>query len=207
MHLVVFGATGPSGQAVIEAALEAHHHVRAFARRPEALAAFDQRIEVAQGDVRDPEAVRRAVRGADAVLSALGAGRNLGPTTVMSEGTRNIVAAMQAEGVRRLLAVTSAMVTPTGTEPWLFRKVGMYMLRNIHADHLRLEDIVKASDLDWTLVRPPRLTMGNARGVYRLARDAGVPSGSTISRADLGRFMVREAEQREFVRAGVGIAY
>ncbi|HEX5752000.1 MAG TPA: NAD(P)-binding oxidoreductase [Archangium sp.] len=82
----------------------------------------------------------------------------------MSEGTASIIAAMKAGGVSRLLVITSGMVTPTGTEPLFFRFIGRHLLRHVHADHLRLEEHVKASGLDWTIVRPPRLLDGPARG-------------------------------------------
>ncbi|HEX5748824.1 MAG TPA: SDR family oxidoreductase [Archangium sp.] len=206
MRITVFGATGATGRELLAAALASGHTVRAFARRPEALAGLPG-IEVVSGELREPAQVGRAISGADAVLSALGTGRDLSPTTVMSEGTASIIAAMRAEGVSRLLAITSGMVTPTGTEPLFFRFIGRHLLRHVHADHLRLEEHVKASGLDWTLVRPPRLLDGPARGGYRLARDAGVPGGSEITRADLARFMVAEAAERTWLRCGVAIGY
>ncbi|HYO73119.1 MAG TPA: SDR family oxidoreductase [Archangium sp.] len=207
MRLTLFGATGATGRELLAAALEAGHTPRVLVRRPEALAGFSGRVELLAGDVRDPAQVRRAVAGADAVLSALGTGRSLSPTTVMSEGTANIIEAMQAEGVSRLLVITSAMVTPTGKEPLFFRLLGRQLLRHIHADHLRLEERVKASALAWTIVRPPQLLDGLARGGYRLARDTGVPGGNQITRADLARFMVAEATESNFLRCGVAIGY
>lgn len=207
MRITVFGATGATGRELLAAALAAGHTVRAFARRPEALGELSARVEVVPGDIRDSAQVGRAVREADAVVSALGTGRDLSPTTVMSEGTASIITAMKAQGVQRLLVITSGMVTPTGTEPLLFRLIGQHLLRHVHADHLRLEEQVKASGLDWTIVRPPRLLDGPARGGYRLARDEGLRGGKEITRADLARFMIAEAAGRQYVRGGVAIGY
>jgi uncharacterized protein YbjT (DUF2867 family) len=208
--LVVFGATGGAGRAVLAEALHAGFQVRAFARTPAALldnGAYPTGLSVVSGDVLDAAAVRSAVAGAVAVVSTLGRGGDLTPTTVLSAGTANIVAGMLAEGVARLVVVTSMMVTPTGTEPPFFRMVATKMLAEVHADHLRLEAHVKASDLDWTIVRPPRLRDGPARRAWRTAKDAGVKSGEEISRADLAKFLVAEVTERKFVRAGVGIAW
>lgn len=207
MKLCIFGATGPTGRAIVQQALAAGHEVRASARSPGALAGVDPRLEVVKGDVLDQASVDAAVAGRDAVLSALGMGRSFGPTTMMSEGTGAILRAMQGAGVKRLMVVTSGGTVEDPTEPLLFRVVGRRVLKHIFADHKRLEDLVRASDVEWTIVRPPRLLDGPGTGVYRLGREAPIPGGHAIARADVARFMVGELTRREFVRAAVAIGY
>lgn len=207
MRMTIFGATGPTGRQILAAGLAEGHTMRAFARQPEKIADFSGRVEVVEGDALDREPVARAVAGADAVISALGTGSELGETTVMSDGTKNIVAAMQAAGVRRLVVLTSGLVKLTGNEPFFVRTVVKHMLRHVTEDHRRVESVVEASQLDWTIVRPPRLIDDPARGTYRLARNSRVEGGTEITRADLAHFLIKEAIAREYLHTPVMIGH
>ncbi len=209
MRVVVFGATGPTGREVVAQALDAGHEVRAFARNPGAVGSWAPGLTVAQGDVLDPNAVRAAVAGTDAVLSVLGTGANAQPTTVMSEGTGIILAAMEQVGVKRIIVVTSAasLDDPTAPAPLFFRLVLRRLLRHVFADHKRLEERVRASDCEWTIVQPPRLLDGPRTGRYRIEVEKRVPRGHTINRADVADFMLRELGARQFVQRAVSIGY
>lgn len=207
MRLFVLGATGGIGRQLVDQALERHHQVTAFVRSPEKLGARRDGLTVIQGDVHNTDAMSAALRGHDAVLSALGPP---GPSrnTITSDSARATVAAMQATGVRRLLVVGVAA---------LFPDVGMFgrllrntLLRNIADDSAEMERIVKATRLDWTIVRPPRLTNGPRREHYGVSNDhlpPGADGNATISRADVAHFMLDEVEQPAHIRRVVGIAY
>ncbi|UQA59644.1 NAD(P)-dependent oxidoreductase [Polyangium aurulentum] len=207
MKVVVFGATGPTGREVVTQALDAGHAVRAFARNPAAVGAWAPGLEVVQGDVLDPNAVRAAVGGMDAVLSALGTGWNLEPTTVLSEGTGLILDAMTSLGVKRILCVTSAGLLDDPNAPFVFRVFIRRRLRHVHEDLRRLEERLRASDREWTIVRPPRLLDGPRTGRYRIEVDKPVRHGHQINRTDVADFMLRELGARQFVGRAVTIAY
>jgi putative NADH-flavin reductase len=206
-RLFILGATGGIGREVVGQALERHNRVTAFVRTPEKLGPPRGGLTVIQGNVLDAEAVAAALAGHDAVLSAMGApgpGRN----TITSESARATVAAMKSAGVRRLLIVgVAALFDDVG---FLGRVLRNTLLRNIADDSAEMERIVKGSQLDWTIVRPPRLTNGSRTQRYGIADDR-LPDGAggvaTISRADVADFLLNEVERPAHLRRVVGIAY
>ncbi|MEU7898236.1 NAD(P)H-binding protein [Nonomuraea sp. NPDC049152] len=165
---MVFGATGGTGRQVVEQAVAAGHDVTVLARDPARVVARD-RVTVIGGDVLTPQPWRAAVAGQDAVLSCLGSTDRRHTTTVYSEGTANILAAMRDGGVRRVLCLSSAGLeiapgTPLG-QRLVTRLVIQRLYRHGYADMARMERLVAAArDLDWTIVRPPMLTDGPAAG-------------------------------------------
>lgn len=207
MRLVIFGSTGGTGQHLLRQALEDGHEVVAVARRPEAITQESPRLQVVRADALDLATLPDTLRGAEAVLSVLGVGQDFRTTTVISRGTANLVAAMTDAGVRRLLCVTSAGGLYDPREPFLFRVFGRALLKNIFADQARAEAVVQASALDYTLVRPSRLTNGKRTDVYRLARETYVPGGTSVSRADLAAFLLSEARACAYLRCAVAIGY
>jgi len=207
MKVLVFGATGPTGKELVAQALEAGHEVRAFARDPAAVSAWSPKLEVVRGDVLQWTDVGRAMRGVGAVLSALGTGANMMPTTLYSEGTAAILWAMAEAGVRRLVCVTSGATIEDPKAPFFFRHFGRRALRHIFADQRKAEERLQASDAEWTIVRPPRLLSVPKRGHYDVARDGPAGGSYEIGRADLADFMVGEMVAKKFVRAAVGIGY
>src|SRR5690242_37630 len=183
MRIVVFGATGGTGRQVIDQALAAGYQVTAVARRAGSLPARAGLAAVA-ADVTDPAAtgaagaVDAAVAGADAVLSVLGARFSRKPITLYSAATRDIVAAMHRHGVKRLVVVSSSVTDPewrpTGSflfthvlDPLFNRRLG----RTLHEDLRRMEALVRASGLDWTIARPSGLFDHPAVTDYRVAED------------------------------------
>ncbi|GGZ28251.1 NADH-flavin reductase [Streptomyces poonensis] len=188
--MTVFGATGGTGQHLLDQALAAGHHVTAVVRDPARLRRADHPgLDVVTADAMDPEAIRESVAGRDAVVSALGP-RSKGDTSVCGDGARAIITAMRATGTRRLVVVTAGgHVVDDGDGPFtravvkpLLRRV----LRGPFADFVRTEEIVRAGGLDWTIMRPPRLTDGRSRP-YRTAVDRNVRGGIMIARTDLAR--------------------
>jgi putative NADH-flavin reductase len=202
MRLFLIGATGRIGRAVIDQAIERGHTVTAFVRSPEKLGAQRAWVSAHKGDPRNVDDLRAALPGHDAVISALGP-PGIGRTTIHRDAARSTVAAMQATGVRRLLIVSAAMLfEDEGFLYWLARNT---FLRNVAEDHVAMEGIVTASELDWTIVRPPRLTMGALTARYAV-EDGRMPRGrQSISRADVAHFLLDEVEDPGHLRRVVGI--
>ncbi|MCW3842025.1 SDR family oxidoreductase [Micromonospora yasonensis] len=194
MRIAVFGASGGTGRLLVERAAAAGHQVVAVVRDPARLGAVSPDVTVVPADVTDPAAVAAAVRDCDTVVSLLGPGTVRGPTTVRSDATATIVAAMRETEVRRLVVVTAAGHTTDGDGPvvrFLLKPLLSRLLRHSFADMRRTEAIVRGSGLDWTLVRPPRLSDAPGTGRYRTAVDRNVRGGLRLSRADLADFLLR----------------
>lgn len=209
MKIVVFGATGGTGRELVGQALERGHDVTAQARSPEKLAELaHEHLEVVQGDVLAPTDVERAVTGQDAVLCAIGAGAER--STLREDGTRNIVAAMEATGVRRLVCLSSLGVGDSRANLGFFTKhvvVGIF-LRHAFADHERQEAVIRNSSLDWTIVRPPHLKEGPRTGEYRhgfAPTDRDIQGW--ISRADVADFMLNQLDSDTYLRRSPGVSY
>ncbi|MGW4121071.1 NAD(P)-dependent oxidoreductase [Nocardia sp. NPDC004711] len=207
MKVAIFGATGTVGRHVVARALAAGHQVTALTRDPANLtAAPHERLRVEVGDVLDPAAVERTVIGQDAVIVTLGAGRK---GVVRAEGTRHIIEAMARTGVKRLICQSSLGVGDSRGNlnfVWKYVMFGM-LLRQAYADHVRQEEYVLASDLDWTIVRPSAFTDGPATGNYRRdfpATETGL--SLKISRADIADFLVAQLTDGTYVRRTPGIS-
>ncbi len=162
MKLTIFGASGVTGTFLAEQALAAGHQVTAVVRDPARLSvAGSPRLRVVTADLMDPLAISPAVAGADAVLATFGP-RGTGPTRVLREGTRSVIEAMRKEGARRLVLVSGSIVTDEGEGPamrYLVKPLARRTaLRHVAADMRIAEDEIRESGLDWTIVRPPRLT-------------------------------------------------
>lgn len=220
MKLTIFAATGGIGRQVLDQAVAAGHDVTAVVRNPKKLSG-QVRVVTADLAAADPAALEPAVDGADAVLSGLGP-RSMAESGIASRGTRGIVQAMQATGVRRIVVVSAA---PIGTVPSPGRPNpprhdpgdGFFMrnllspltkaaLRKHYADLALMEDLLRDSSLDWTVVRPPRLTDKPLTGTYRTAYGQNLRRGVVISRADVAHLMLRVLEQPETIKQVIGIA-
>ncbi len=211
-RLLIVGATGGTGAALVRQALEAGHEVSAFARTPATLPVpHHERLRALRGDIMDAEQVSRAVPGHDAVLSALGA-QGMGPTRVYSEGISNVLGAMKEHGVRRLIAVTSAGIDEEQQSALWFRLLVKPLRRNRHSDMMRMEEAVRRSDVTWTVVRPSKLTDGRLTKEYRASVDH-LPlggyffGGPTISREDVAHFMLSQIDSDEYLRKRVVVTY
>ncbi len=209
VRVVIFGSTGGTGRLLVEQALDQGHHVTAQARTPEKLVGLAHPgLSIARGDVLDPADVERAVAGQDAVLCAIGAGAER--TTLREDGTRNIVAAMEKEGVSRLVCLSSLGVGDSRANLSFFTRyvIVAIFLRHAFADHERQEAVVRGSSLDWTIVRPPHLRDGPRTGSYR----HGFPPTDHdikgwISRADVADFMLKQLTDDTSVRRALGVSY
>src|SRR2546430_933815 len=153
MKITVFGATGQTGVEVVKQGLAAGHQVTAVVRDPARLdVAAHERLDVITADIFDPAAIEPAISGREAVISALGP-RGRGPTTICRDGARSIMVAMVATGVRRLLVVSNSGMHTEGDGFFtgkIFKPVLIRVLREGYKDMQAMEDLVAASDLDWT---------------------------------------------------------
>ncbi len=205
MKLAIFGATGGTGQELVKQSLAQGHEVTAFARTPEKLALRHERLRVVAGDVLDYAAVEQAVTGQDAVLCALGS-PSLKANTVLSEGTQNIIQAMTAHKVRRFVCETSLGVGDSQGQPgFIFSNLVVPLfLRHVMADKEIQESYIKASSLDWVIVRPGGLTNSPRAGNYRhgLAKDIS----GRIARADVAEFMLKQVSDDTYLRKTPAIA-
>ena len=199
MKIAVIGSTGRTGRLVIEEGIRRQHAMTAFTRRPDALADIQGLRAVVQGDGRNLEDIRRAVRGQDAVISIV-APEGRGPTTVISDVTRAELTAMQEAGVRRLVTVSVSAIE--GHRPWILINLVRWILRRPYADFARMEQLVTSSGLDWTIVRPPYLSNGPTTG--RVRSQAGgkdlAHGPYHISRRDLAATLLNLAEDSRHVR-------
>ncbi len=209
MKLVIFGSTAGTGRELLEQALEDGHEVSAFARAPEKIDDLEYpNLRVVQGDVLDSAAVAAAVAGQEAVLCTIGAGA--GRTTLRENATHNIVQAMDAAGVQRLICLSSLGVGDSRANLGFFTKhvvVGLF-LRHAFADHKRQEAVIRQSPLEWTIVRPPRLLDTPRTGVYR----HGFPPSDRdikgqISRADVADFMLKQLTDDSYLQRTPGVSY
>jgi uncharacterized protein YbjT (DUF2867 family) len=208
VRLLVFGATGGTGQEIVAQALAQGHQVIAFARRPEAVTQKDANLTIAQGDALDKEAVSRAVAGCDAILSALG---TRGGASSLIEATRNIVDAAKAHGAQRSLWVSSWGVGESLNQMgWLARNViaGMVLKATLE-EKARQERVIMESGFPWIIARPGGLTDGPRTGVYQC-----VPSNAKvtlnrlqISRADVADFLLKNVADETWLGQAVGLAY
>ncbi|MGK7887915.1 MAG: NAD(P)-dependent oxidoreductase [Leptolyngbyaceae cyanobacterium] len=209
MKLVIFGATGTVGDQVVQQALDQGHTVTAFARNLTKCDRNHPQLSLFQGDVMDVSAVEDAIRGQDAVICTLGAGKNL-KSTIRSEGTQQIIQAMEKVGIRRLICLSTLGTGDSWNNLDFYWKYLMFgfILRQVFADHERQEAFVRNSNLDWTIVRPGALTDGPLTGQYR-HHFPGTDRNITlqISRADVADFILKQLSDPASLRQAPSLSY
>ena len=201
MKLTIFGATGRTGHYLLERAIAAGHDVTVLVRNPAKLSLQNARLKVMPGNLTDALQVAQAVTGAEAVISALGPAGNA-PVFEISQGTTNIIAAMQQHGVRRLVISAGAGVGDPNDAPKVFNRVMNVLLKlaagNVYEDMRRTVELVRASGLDWTVVRVPRLTEDPPTGAVKVGY-VGKGMGVRLSRSDMAEFMLKQAADKTYV--------
>ena len=210
MNILIFGATGGTGRELVKQALAQGHHVTAFARNPSKVTTQHENLSVVQGNVLDYSSVERAVKGKDAVLSALGHKKWFIKTTILSDGTKNIITAMEKQRVRRFICETSLGVGDSRGRLGLYYTffVIPFIVYFYFKDKGLQEKYIAQSSLDWVIVRPGMLTNGPRRGVYRHGFDIGSRIFSVrISRADVAEFMLKQLTDDTYRRKLVAVAY
>jgi putative NADH-flavin reductase len=209
MKLIIFGATRGVGRSFTEQALAEGHNVTAVVREPSNFELKHNNLQVVKGDVIEFASVERVIKGHEAVISAIGSPPS-STDKVRSEGTQNIIRAMEKNGIRRLISVSSLGVGDSKVMlPFLLKYIIVPLfLRKAFADHEIQEDYIRQSNLDWTIVRPAALTDGARTGIYRHGfpiTEKGLKS--KISRADVADFMLKQLNDKTSFRKTTGVSY
>lgn len=197
-NVVIFGATGMTGLATLPQAAAAGYNVTVLVRDTAKLPSGHKASRVVTGDVLNKEAVRRAMEGQDAVIIILGTRNDLSPTTMMSEGTRNILDAMKARGIRKVIACMSAFLL------WDRSKVPSRLVA-VTEDHDRMYQVLKDSGLDYVAVMPPHIA-DNHPLTEKYTVTENMLKGRVISKHDLGHFFVKCLSTTEWDRKTVGLS-
>ncbi|MEU6496860.1 SDR family oxidoreductase [Streptomyces sp. NPDC046984] len=204
MKIVVFGASGGTGRETVAQGLAAGHHVTAVVRRPDSLQRQAGLGIALVPDLNGTELVDDVVSGQDVVISALGTNAR-GPVSVCTDGVRSILGSMTRTGVRRLIVVSAYAASET-RDGSLYSRMLWAMMGGKMRDKDEMESLIRASDVDWTIVRPPALKNKPRTGVYRAGTEVRIGLTSTISRADLADFMLSAATESTFVHQAPRIA-
>ncbi len=209
-RLLVVGSTGGTGRQVVEQALQRGYAVTAFARDPSKLKIENPQLKVLQGDVLDYASVEAAVQGQDAVISALGHKRFFYPTSILSEGTRNLLRAMDTHKVARLVCETSLGIGNSAGRLGLYYTflIVPLVLPFYFWDKTRQERLIAASETEWVIVRPGLLNNRKMKSAYRHGADVGNFFWTVkISRADVADFMLNQITDNTYLRTAPGVCW
>ena len=209
-RVLIIGATGGTGRQLLTQALKRGYEVTALVRIPGKLSVEDPYLTVVQGDVLDRSIVEKAVRGQDAVISALGHKRFFVPTRILSEGTRNILDAMATHGVRRFVCETSLGIGDSVGRMGLYYSLFVIpcILPFYFWDKTRQERLIAAGNLEWVIVRPAVLTNAKMRGTYRYGRRVGGYLWTArIARGDVADFMLKQLVDDSHLGTAVGVCW
>jgi putative NADH-flavin reductase len=208
MKLLIFGATGATGQHLVEQALNLGHVVTAFARTPSKLAIRHAHLSIVEGDVLEKASVENVMPGHDAVLSVLGDGAKR--STLRRDGTFQIMKAMRKAGISRLISTSTLGVRDSRQvlSPMYKYFLVPFILKHAFADHEHQEECIEESKLNWTIVRPAALTNGPFTGSYR----HGFPATEKklklkISRADVADFILQQLNDNRYLHQKPGLSY
>jgi putative NADH-flavin reductase len=209
-RVLIVGATGGTGRQLVTQALERGYEVTALVRDPSRLQVDHPQLRVIQGDVLDEGSVEAAMRGQDAVLSALGHKRYFYPTRILSKGTGNILRAMETHGVPRLVCETSLGIGDSAGRMGLYYTLFVIpvILPFYFWDKTRQERVITGSNVQWVIVRPGVLTNGDRRGRSRHGRRVGSFLLTVrISRADVADFMLSQLVSDTYLRTAPGVSW
>lgn len=209
MNIVIFGATGSIGKHLVQQALAQEHQVSAFCRDTSKLIIKHPNLIKIKGDVFNPQNLEATIKNQDVVIIALGSG-NSRKSIVRSEGTQNIIAAMQKTGVQRLICQSTLGTGKSNGNLNFFWKYIMFgwFLKQVFLEHELQESYVKNSDLDWTIIRPGSFTDGKQTGKYRHGfshTDRSIRL--KIARADVAEFILKQLHSTTYLFKSPGISY
>jgi putative NADH-flavin reductase len=212
MHVFLIGATGPTGQILLDYLLKDGHSVTALLRTPDKIKTPSSPLfHMVQGDVMSPATYQDSLGKVAMVVSLLGTGRSNKPTRIYSAGGAAILEAMRTAGVKKLITLTSGGVQeddPTIQGSFFYKHIGLWWLRHIYSDMKQWEAILEEQkDIDWVCIRPTYLIKGPKTGKYRVQKTYAPRNGWKISRADLAHFIVSQLSDREYIHQKPVIAY
>ena len=205
MRLAIFGATGGTGLELTRQALEHGHSVRVLLRNPNRMPLANANMRVVLGNVFDQQSVTKTLLGTDAALNCLGQRNLLRNTHVVSVGTRLIMDVMKAHGLRRLVVESAFGAGDSLAHTTMFGRLFLStVLWAPYQDKNLMEPAVISSGLDWTILRPTRLTNGPRTDRYQVFRDRQPPVPS-VSRADVAAAMLRAVEERLWIGEAMAV--
>jgi len=201
MKILILGSTGRAGQELVKQALDKNFEVTALTRDAAKLNIDHERLTVVQGNVLDRELLMRIVEGKNAVLSALGTGKSLKSGDLISNSVNLLVPAMNEKNVKRLIFLSAFGVGQTFEQASFIQKLAFRLfLKNIYADKSKGDELIRNSNLDWTIVYPVLLTDKPLTGKYQVGEKLPMNGMPKISRADVTDFMLRQLTDSTFVR-------
>lgn len=213
-RLVIVGANGGIGRQCVEQALHAGYLVTAILRNPAKLAIEHPNLKKVSGDVMQPGTFENHFENQDAVVSAIGVAGGFGsdkPTTLYSQGNANVLKAMEQKGIKRIFLISASAIEISPVLPFYIRLIEKHvvqkLLKHMYTDLLKMEILIKNSNISWTIIRPPQLTNQTVTGVYRIAINAFLKNCLKISRADVAHFIVNNIANRDTYQATVEIGY
>jgi len=210
MNILIIGSTGGTGQQLVKQALERNHTVTAFARNPSKIKITHNNLKVLKGNVLDIESLVDATKGQDAVISSLGHKRFLLPNKILSQGTKNIIKAMNKNNIKRFICVSSLGIGDS------IGRMGLYytlfvipvILHFYFWDKGKQEKLIKKSELDWTIVRPGVLNNRKPKGNYKHGNKIGNFIWSVrISRADVTDFTLKQLNDKTYIHKTPGVCW
>jgi putative NADH-flavin reductase len=212
MKVIIFGATGFSGQAILANSIKQGHEVTILVRDASKIPIKHQNLTIVEGNVLNPQTVASVLHHQEAVIQCLGVGgKGDGkPTTFISDATKIIVDEMQNKKIKRLIATSNVGAgNSIAFQPWFFTKIilpyFMKWLKVIIEDKNRMEPIIMNSNLDWTIVRCPNIVDKPAKGRCNATLDGkGLKLSITLS--DLSKFMVDQLKQTSFIKQAPSVS-
>lgn len=197
VRLLVLGGSGGTGRQVVAQALDAGHDITVLARDPSEVGVQHQRLRMIQGDVIASAALGEAMRGQEAVISAIGRGKSFKSENLIAQSVPGIIAAMRANGVKRLIFTSALGVGDSYRDSPLLPKIFFRtLLRGIYADKLIGDQMIRNSGLDWTIVQPVVLTNGPLTRNYRVGEQLRLSGVNKVSRADAAHFIIDRINDR-----------
>jgi putative NADH-flavin reductase len=212
-NLLIIGANGGIGRQAVDQALSTGHRVTALVRNPAKLSLTHPNLKIVQADVTLPLSLSNLFAGHDVIISAIGVSGGFSdpPTSLYSQGALNILREMKQSGPRRAFFISASAVETNPLLPFFVRLASKYiiqkLLANMYADLRKMERLIKETDMDWTIVRPPRLTDSTLTGNYRMAVNRFLKNGFKISRADTAHFILSHIQSEDMFRSIIEIGY
>jgi putative NADH-flavin reductase len=214
LKIIVFGANGGIGKQCVIQALANGHQVTAVLRNPSKLTLTHPNLKIIEGNVNHRLTFSKCLTNQDAVISAIGISGGLGsdkPTDLYSQGAVNILQEMKTAGITRAFFISASAVETSPVIPFFYRLISKYiiqkLLKHMYADLLAMEKIVKSSNSNYIIVRPPQLTDKPLTGSYRIAVNNYLKDCLKISRADVAHFMLNNITNETVYKTTVEIGY
>ncbi|MEO6131627.1 MAG: SDR family oxidoreductase [Saprospiraceae bacterium] len=201
MRILILGATGPTGQELVRQALEKSYQVTALVRNPEKLGITHENLIVTTGDLLDETTLTNALRGKEAVLSALGAGKSLKSSNIMTNAVTNLITSLKTSNINRVVMLSAFGVGETFAKSNFIQKlIFRTFLKNIYNDKTKADSMLRHSPFDWTLVYPVVLTNGPRTGNYKVGETLPMKGMPKISRADVADFMLQQLTDATYLK-------